>query len=166
VTRLIFPTTSILGFTTVVYRDNAGLSELKIGRWLGVSHNVGSMMTFYVLTQTGQVVSRSSVERVKEIEKGTDEMKKKLDEFDADIKRRMKFDHLGTDGDKPSPEMWTDLIDWDPDFREELFRVYQDVGIREADAKPTSEIADRFLKIKLALPRDGEGPRRKSIMVA
>jgi hypothetical protein len=51
-------------------RDNAGLSQPKIGRWLGVSHNVGSMMTFYVLTQTGQVISRSSVERVKDTGKG------------------------------------------------------------------------------------------------
>ena len=55
----------------VVYRDNAGLSEPKIGRWLGVSKNVGGILTFYILTVTGQVVSRSSVERVKEIEKQT-----------------------------------------------------------------------------------------------
>ena len=40
----------------VVYRDNAGLSEPKIERWLGVARNVGSTMTFYVLTQSGQVV--------------------------------------------------------------------------------------------------------------
>jgi hypothetical protein len=60
----------------VVYRDNAGLSETKIGRWLGVAKNVGTMLTFYVLAQIGQVVSRSSVERVKEIEKRTDEMKR------------------------------------------------------------------------------------------
>jgi hypothetical protein len=44
----------------VVYRDNAGLSESKIGRWLGVAKNVGTMMTFYVLTRTGQVVSRTN----------------------------------------------------------------------------------------------------------
>jgi hypothetical protein len=37
----------------VVYRDNAGLSESKIGRWLGVAKNVGTMMTFYVLTRAG-----------------------------------------------------------------------------------------------------------------
>jgi hypothetical protein len=60
----------------VVYRDNAGLSETKIGRWLGVAKNVGTMLTFYVLAQIGQVVSRSSVERFKEIEKRTDEMKR------------------------------------------------------------------------------------------
>jgi hypothetical protein len=117
------------------------------------------MMTFYVLTQTGQVVSRSSVERVKEIENGTDEMKRKLEEFDTDIKRGLKFEDLGTDGDKPNPEMWAYLIDSDPDFREELFHVYQDDGIKEADVNPTPEIADQqFLNMELALPRDGEGP--------
>jgi hypothetical protein len=62
----------------VLYRDNEGLSESKIGRWLGVAKNVGTMLTFYVLTQTGQVVSRSSVERVKEVDKHTDEMQSKL----------------------------------------------------------------------------------------
>jgi hypothetical protein len=74
----------------VIHRDNAGLIEPKIGRWLGVSQNVGRMMTFYVLTQTGQVVSRSSVERVKQIEKGTDEMKRKLEEFDTEIKKKVE----------------------------------------------------------------------------
>jgi hypothetical protein len=39
----------------VVYRDNAGLSESKIGRLLGVAKNVGTMLTFYVLTQTGRL---------------------------------------------------------------------------------------------------------------
>jgi hypothetical protein len=77
------------------------------------------MLTFYVLTQTGQVVSRSSVERVKEIEKRTDEKKRKLEEFDMDIKLILKFDDLGTDGDKPDPHQWADLLDVDTDFREE-----------------------------------------------
>jgi hypothetical protein len=67
----------------VVHRGNKGLSESKIGRWLGVAKNVGTMMTFYVLTQTCQVVSSSSVEWVKEIEKETGEMKKNLEEFDV-----------------------------------------------------------------------------------
>jgi hypothetical protein len=116
-------------------------------------------MTFYVMAQTGQVVSRSSVDQVKEIEKGTDDMKRRLEEFDTQIKHRLKLDDLGTDGDKPKPEMWADLSDSDPDFREEFFQVYQDDGIKEADASSTPEIADeQFLNMELALPRDGEGP--------
>jgi hypothetical protein len=117
----------------VVYRHNAGLSESKIGQWLGVAKNVGTMLTFYVLTQTGQVVSKSSVERLKEIEKRTDEMKRKLEEFDVEIKQRLKLEDLGTDGDKPDPHPWADLLDVDPDFREEFLRVYHDDKIKDAD---------------------------------
>jgi hypothetical protein len=54
-------------------------------------------------------------------------MKRKLEEFDKEIKRRLKFGDLGTDDDKPDPHQWADLLDVDPDFREEFFRVYQDV---------------------------------------
>jgi hypothetical protein len=61
------------------------------------------MLTFYVLTQTGQVVSRSSVERVKEVDKHTDEMKSKLQTFDEEVKQRLKLEDLGTNGDKPDP---------------------------------------------------------------
>jgi hypothetical protein len=134
------------------------LSEPKIGRWLGVAKNVGTMLTFYILTQTGQVVSRSSVERVKEIDKQVDEMKLKSKIFDDEVKKKLKLDDLGTDRDKPDPHPWADLLDVDPDFREEFFRVYQSNEIKDADEEP-SEIADaQFLIMELTLPRDGEGP--------
>jgi hypothetical protein len=143
----------------VVYRDNAALSESKMGRWLGVAKNVATMLTFYVLTKTGQVVSRSSVERVKEIDKRTDEMQRKLEEFDVEIKQRLKCGDLGTDGDKPDPHQWADLMDVDPDFRDEFFRVYHNDDIKEADEEPSPEISDlHLLNMELALPRDGEGP--------
>ena len=28
------------------YKDNAGLGETKLGRWLGVSHRIGSLMSY------------------------------------------------------------------------------------------------------------------------
>ena len=33
----------------VTYRSNAGLGELYIGRWLGVSHKVGHAMSYWIL---------------------------------------------------------------------------------------------------------------------
>ena len=33
------------------YNDNAGLGETKLGHWLGVSHRVGSLMSYWILTQ-------------------------------------------------------------------------------------------------------------------
>ena len=31
------------------YNDNAGLGEMKLGHWLGISHRVGSLMSYWYL---------------------------------------------------------------------------------------------------------------------
>ena len=41
----------------VIYRSNAGLGELSLGRWLGVSHRVGQLMSYWILTETGNIIS-------------------------------------------------------------------------------------------------------------
>ena len=45
----------------VWYKDDGGLSERKIVHWLGVSHKVGNTMSYDILTQTGKVVSRTTI---------------------------------------------------------------------------------------------------------
>ena len=34
----------------VSYRSNAGLGELEISRWLGVSHKIGQLISYWILT--------------------------------------------------------------------------------------------------------------------
>ena len=46
------------------FKDNAGLGETKMGRWLGVSHHVGPLMSFWILTSGSKVLSRTMVQRV------------------------------------------------------------------------------------------------------
>ena len=43
-------------YDQVWYKDNAGLSEEKLGPWFGVSHNTGRLMRYHILTQTGSVI--------------------------------------------------------------------------------------------------------------
>jgi hypothetical protein len=93
------------------------------------------------LLGTGQVVSKSSVERVKEVDKKTNEMKLKLQTFDEEVKQRLKLEDLGTDGDKPDAH-WADLRNVHPDVREEFFRVYQSDEIGDVDEEPSPEISD------------------------
>ncbi len=60
----------------VSYKENAGLGETAIGRWLGVSHRVvGGLMSYWVLTQRATVISLPTVQRVTNLEKETDEVK-------------------------------------------------------------------------------------------
>ena len=37
----------------VMYRQNAGLDKPEIGIWLGVSHKVGKLMSYWVLPESG-----------------------------------------------------------------------------------------------------------------
>ena len=55
-------------YDQVWYHKNAGLGERLHGRWIGVSHRIGSLMSYYILTQTGSVISRTTVQRVTNLE--------------------------------------------------------------------------------------------------
>ena len=52
------------------YKENAGLEVTAIRRWLGISHGAGGLMSYWVLMQTGTVMSRiRMVERITNIER-------------------------------------------------------------------------------------------------
>ena len=57
----------------VPYRTNAGLGELSIGKWIGVSHKVGQIISYWILTVSGRPISCIYVQRLMEGEKETDE---------------------------------------------------------------------------------------------
>ena len=65
-------------YDCVWYHDNAGLGEIKLGRWLGVSHHVGSQMCYYVLASSGRVLACSSVQRVTPLESNLDSNRQRL----------------------------------------------------------------------------------------
>ena len=54
--------------------DTTG-EQAKIGRWLGNSHRVGSIMTYWILTESGKVIARSTVQQIRIANMVTDAMK-------------------------------------------------------------------------------------------
>jgi hypothetical protein len=74
----------------VSFKENAGLGVTSIRRWLGVSHRVGGLMSYWVLTMQGTVISRTTVQRVTNLEKETDKVKAAVIEFDSKLSRRFK----------------------------------------------------------------------------
>ena len=38
----------------ITYYPNSGLGEPHIGRWLGVSHKIGPLMSYWILTEAGR----------------------------------------------------------------------------------------------------------------
>ena len=62
-------------YDQVWYHANAGLGERLHGLWLGVAHHIGSLMSYCILTQTGSVIARTTVQRVTSLEYQVDENK-------------------------------------------------------------------------------------------
>ena len=82
------------------YNDNAGLGEMKLGCWLGVPHRIGSLMSYWVLTQKGNVISRTTISRVTNLEMQIDSTKSHLQEFDTAIIDRLNDEaHITIEGE-------------------------------------------------------------------
>jgi hypothetical protein len=45
----------------VWYKNNTGVGDNMFGCWLGVSHRVGNLMSYWILTNHGRVISRTTV---------------------------------------------------------------------------------------------------------
>ena len=74
----------------VTYRSNAGLGELSIGRWLGVSHKIGQLMSYWILTKHGKIISCTTVQRLTRLEQQADEWQARMRQYDLDIEARIE----------------------------------------------------------------------------
>ena len=59
------------------------------GRWLGVSHQVGSALCYFVLNKSGNVLSRTTVQHVTDDELKKDEVRQTFDELDGSINKEL-----------------------------------------------------------------------------
>ena len=137
------------------YKENAGMGEMKLGRWLGISHRTGSLMSFWVLTPSCKVVSRTSVQCVTRLEMDEEATQKRTEAFDETTKLRLR-DHAHTleeDG-KVEPLDWsTHPFSDDPDFQEEFNSVTSKEEVKEDDDHFTLDMYDTYLNMELALPQ-------------
>ena len=141
------------------YNDNAGLGTTRLGRWLGVAHRVGSLMSYWILTEQGRVVSRTTVTRVTTLEQQEASTVRRCNEFDQGIKDKLHDSaHFIVDGGKTTPNDW-DLppLDHDPDFHAEFHEVVSNDEVKEADEEFTPEVFnDTYVNMEVAIPKGDE----------
>ena len=144
----------------VWYRENAGLGETKIGRWLGVSsHRVGTLMSFWVLASTGKVLSRTTVQRVTQLELQLEETTVRTKAYTEQLTERIganDFVQQDDDGNYIfNIDDWDDPA-FDADFLKKVATAINDPNIKEADDDFTPDsFDDTYLNMELALLRQG-----------
>ena len=79
----------------VLYRSNAGLGEVEVAKWLGVSHRVGRLMSYWLLPESGIPISATTVQRMTNDEKSTEEMQKRMEQYEESL--RSTFDAKSAD---------------------------------------------------------------------
>ena len=118
----------------VVFRNNAGVGPSKIGRWLGVSHKVGPLMSYWILPVSGIPISCVTVQRLTNLEQQTTVWKKRMEEYDEKIAERLKI--------KNSSVPQFQKIDFtnqrlslksDPEFLEEYSKVVDSEDVKDQD---------------------------------
>ena len=149
----------------VVYKPNAGLGDETIGRWLGVSHKIGQLMSFWILTAAGMHISCVTVQRLTSAEKRTDKWKIRMKEYDEAIKKRLEIRDSDLSIQAAQVPRWNQLSikDNDPEFVEEFRRVIDDATIpngMDDESNPgdvnldiTIPCEDGYLNMEIGLPR-------------
>ena len=127
----------------------------KLGRWIGVAHDVGSPMTFWVLPQTCKVLARSTVTPLTEDELKNPEIQGLIAELDTSIKSKIGDTLVDDDIDNELIGLYPDVPDdvFLPD-REDDIAADHDAEMPEADDF-TPEAYDEYLTAEVLLPSMG-----------
>ena len=139
----------------VVFKQDAGIGEAILARFLGVATGVGSLMSYWILPPSGIPEVRSTVQRLTMLEQQTDSIRQRMDEFDKRIKTKFQGDfHIDDDGNR-NTELLGSLMD-DPDFIEEFHKSFSNEDVPEADNTP--DAYDPYLAMEVSIDRGGEQP--------
>ena len=144
-------------YDRVWYKENAGLGERKLGRCLGVSHRVGTLMSCWVLTSECCVLLKTTVQKVTNLEMQTEENIARCKAYDERVSRLHSIEQLAqVEASKVNPRDWVKVFQHDPEFQEEFERVFNDKSLPEADESSSPDVYDdTYLNMELALPRAG-----------
>ena len=145
------------------FKEDTGVGETKLGIFLGVSHYIGSLMSYWVLPASGIPISRTTVQRVTNLESQTEQCKKSFEVYDRAISEifnevYIEGNFIDTPNNKPNIELWEDPASDNEIFHEEFTRVITHEDIPEADDIFDPEEFDNYVNLKLALDRQDDGP--------
>jgi hypothetical protein len=74
-------------YEPIYYYDDLPFPEAKrnIARWLGVAHRVGQALCYWVLTSNGQVIARTTIQKLSNEEQMSPVTQEEIRSFDLQI---------------------------------------------------------------------------------
>jgi len=145
----------------VYWDDRDGDTKQSIGRWLGPSHHIGSALCYYILTEKGTVLSRTSVQHIPIEEFETAEMKARVTACHETLNR-----HINATSEYVSEESGDDFvkddetvpIGYEPDG--DYFGLAEAPDIDEfidvENERTQSDSYDKYIGAEVVLPNSAD----------
>ena len=119
-------------------------------------------MSFWILAATGEQVSRTTVQRVTDLELSTNDYKEKTSRFDRDMADLL---HAQTQSVTipPDVDLWLQLTQENDAEMNASYMEGRDSGwLKDQDfntepGQPTGDLTDNYVNMEIALPRSEDG---------
>jgi len=144
-------------FDFVQYRSNGGLDTPRLGRWLGVSHRVGKLMSYWILPKSGIPISATTVQRVTNLEKQTDVMKDRMNDFQKSVQNRWEARSSAVELPPDDQRNILSLENEDEDFINEFNRVITSADLPISHDEKIG--ADNFINMEVGINMEEQGFR-------
>ena len=82
-------------YDRVWFKEDAGPGETKLGRSLGVSRQVGSLLSYCVIPSSEIPITRTTVLKVTNLESATNQNQKRFKVYDKHITDRFNEEYIG-----------------------------------------------------------------------
>ncbi len=144
-------------YQPIYYYDPSNFPEDRelIGRFLGVAHNIGQALCFWILPKSGRPIARTTVRPITEAELQTNDVQQELKSFNASIDRKIG-DHLLSEGDLSftidSEELQRALEDVADDDNGNYQPIEPEASRPEIDDYD-EETIDKLLSAEVLLPK-------------
>jgi hypothetical protein len=128
-----------------------------LGRWLGISHRVGSDLCYWIVTDSGQVVSKTSVEHVTRKDYLSEDTKAKVKEFEKKLGEHLDDSNFILQGeDDVDLKMLEDLDNKESGAMVEdgitpTEEEYDDMIVEEHPEANDEEALDKYLNMELRM---------------
>ena len=120
-------------------KKNAAVNAPKLGRWLGVSHRIWQLMTYWILPASGIPISCGTVQRLTVLKEQTAEWKARIRDFEEVLEQKFNANSTEIIGPKlkklsdVDSETILDLVSEDKDFLIGLEQIINDALIRDIE---------------------------------
>jgi hypothetical protein len=135
-------------YETVWYFDqdaNFPEDKRKLGKWLGVAHDIGQALCFYILLQSGRPIACPTMQSLTQDERSSLPIEQAILALDHAIK-----DRLTTDPD-PDPAILPELAEDEEDYLE--YEPIETEATQQDIDEVTPEVLDSLISAEVLLPK-------------